>query len=105
MLRLKAIVAYVLTYGGYALMWVLFAFYLLAGWAGLTGTSSANDAPPLAWPWTWVIGAIGLGIFAFAVKGFIEWSRTWRQRLREMWLEGENPSWIEVHRQKRLDGE
>jgi len=96
MMQLKAIAAYVVTYGAYTVMWMVFTFYLLAGYSVINGWWEE--------PLSWIIAAIGLGIFTLAVKGFAEWSRPRRERLRELSLEAEDPSMIEVHRKKQLEG-
>jgi len=107
MLRLKAIAAHILTYGLFALVWLVFAFYMLAAYNAVTGYNRGDpffpQPPPVEEPWGLILGAIAFALFALAIRGFADWTRPWRERLRELSLEAEDPSWIEVHRKKRLE--
>jgi len=55
-------------------MWVVFPFYLLFAYSEFTGRGQAagSNATTMEPPWSWVIAAISLGIFALTVKGFAE---------------------------------
>jgi hypothetical protein len=85
----QAVAAGVVMYLAFAVVWLLIGSFLFTGWA-LWTSGVATDSPaiadpePLSWPGTLLITTVALVTAAFAVRGFIDLSRRWRQRTREL---------------------
>jgi hypothetical protein len=97
MRQLKAIVAYVLTYGLFALVWIVFAFYMFAAYNAVTGYSLDDplypQPPPVEREWGLILGAIAFALFALAIRGFADWTRPWHERLPAPLLVAQPKDW------------
>ena len=90
MTRLRVVVAYIVTYGFYVVMWLAFVSFLLLGGSALAIGGPLDELPLRQVIWNAGVLATGTGLLYLAAVGFVEWSRPRRERLWELWVEAED---------------
>ena len=79
--RLRAVIAYVVTYAFYMVMWLAFISFLLLGGTALAIDGALNELPLRHVIWNAGVLATGTGLLYLAAVGFVEWSRPRREQL------------------------
>ena len=91
MARFWVIVAYGVTYGFYALVWVVLGIVSFAGALNIWISGDNLDTSEVVWNGLVVVGFLGL--VYFAAVGFGTKTREQRDALWDRWVEANPPSW------------